>query len=77
MARYKDYNYEQSKMIPISFREQILPGTFEHTLSYLIDHELDVSIFDQRYNAPGPQVKIFSTCTWLHSLKARSLSSLR
>lgn len=50
MARYKDYNYEQSKMIPISFREQILPGTFEHTLSYLIDHELDVSIFDQRYN---------------------------
>ncbi|MFP5465822.1 MAG: transposase, partial [Gammaproteobacteria bacterium] len=50
MARYKDYNYAQSKMIPISFREQILPGTFEHTLSYLIDHELDVSIFDQRYN---------------------------
>jgi transposase len=50
MARYKDYNYEQGKMIPISFREQILPGTFEYTLSHLIDHELDVSIFDQRYN---------------------------
>lgn len=49
MARYKDYCYEQSKMIPISFRDQILPGTFEHTLSYLIDHELDLSIFDQRY----------------------------
>ena len=49
MARYKDYNYEQGKMIPISFREQILPGTFEHTLSYLIDNELDLSIFDQRY----------------------------
>ena len=50
MARYKDYNYEQGKMIPISFREQIFPGTFEYTLSHLIDHELDVSIFDQRYN---------------------------
>lgn len=50
MARYKDYNYEQGKMIPISFREQILPGTFEYTLSHLIDHELDLSIFDQRYN---------------------------
>ncbi len=49
MARYKDYCYEQGKMIPISFREQILPGTFEHTLSYLIDHELDLSVFDQRY----------------------------
>jgi transposase len=49
VARYKDYCYEQSKMIPVSFREQILPGTFEYTLSYLIDHELDLSIFDQRY----------------------------
>lgn len=36
-------------MIPISFREQILPGTFENILSYLIDNELDLSIFDQRY----------------------------
>lgn len=26
------------------------PGTFEHTLSYLIDHELDLSIFDHRYD---------------------------
>jgi|PlaIllAssembly_1097288.scaffolds.fasta_scaffold2205865_1 hypothetical protein len=50
MARYKDYCYEQGKMMPISFRDQILPGTFEHTLSYQIDHELDLSIFDQRYS---------------------------
>lgn len=49
MARYKDYCYEQGKMIPISFREQIVPGTFEHTLSHLIDHELDLSVFDARY----------------------------
>jgi transposase len=50
MARYKHYCYEQGKMIPISFREQILPGTFEYTLSYLIDHELDLSAFDERYS---------------------------
>lgn len=49
MARYKHYCYEQGKMIPVSFREQILPGTFEYTLGYLIDHELDLSVFDQRY----------------------------
>lgn len=49
MARYKNYCYEQGKMIPVSFREQILPGTFEYTLSYLIDHELDLSVFDERY----------------------------
>lgn len=49
MARYKDYCYEQAKMIPIACKDQILPGTFEYTLSYLIDHELDLSVFDARY----------------------------
>lgn len=49
MARYKDYCYEQDKFIPIAFSKQILPGTFEYTLSYLIDHEFDLSVFDQRY----------------------------
>src|SRR5712692_794019 len=49
MARYKDYSYDQHKLIPVSYEEQILPGTFEHTLNYLIDHELDLSAFDGRY----------------------------
>jgi hypothetical protein len=34
MARYKDYSYEQAKLIPISFQQQILPGSFEYTLNY-------------------------------------------
>jgi transposase len=49
MARYKDYDYKQTKLIPVSFEEQILPGTFEYTLNYLIDHEFDVSILEGRY----------------------------
>lgn len=49
MARYKDYDYSQGKFIPIHFDKQILPGTFEHTLHYLIDNEIDMSIFDSRY----------------------------
>lgn len=49
MARYKEYSYEQGKFIPIHFDKQILPGTFEYTLSYLIDEEIDLSFFDQRY----------------------------
>ena len=36
MARYKDYNYDQMKMIPLSYDKQILPGSFEYSLSYLI-----------------------------------------
>ena len=49
MARYKEYDYSQGKFIPISFDKQILPGTFEHTLHYIIDNDLDLSSFDLRY----------------------------
>jgi len=49
MARYKNYNLDQTKFIPIVFSDQIIPGTFEHTLSFLIDEHLDMSVFDARY----------------------------
>src|SRR5512147_7164 len=49
MAKYRHYDYSQSKFIPLSFDKQILPGTFEHTLHYLIDNEIDLSVFDLRY----------------------------
>ena len=48
MPRYKDYDYDQVKLLPVSYASQILPGTFEHTLNHLID-ELDLSVFDARY----------------------------
>jgi len=28
MARFKPYNYDQTELLAISFKEQILPGTF-------------------------------------------------
>jgi len=49
MARYKEYDYSQGKFIPIHFDKQILPGTFEYTLNYLIDNEIDLALFDSRY----------------------------
>jgi transposase len=49
MARYKDYNYDQMKMLPVSYEKQILPGSFEYSLSYLIDNELNLNAFDQQY----------------------------
>ena len=49
MARYRHYDYSQGKFIPIQFDRQILPGTFEYTLHYLIDNEIDLSIFELRY----------------------------
>ena len=49
MAKYKAYSYEQSKLIPIYFDEQLLPGTFEAALNHIVDKELDLSIFLDRY----------------------------
>lgn len=49
MARYKDYSYDQTKLIPIAFHRQVLPGSFEYTLNYLIDHEVDLLVFESRY----------------------------
>ena len=49
MGRFKHYDYGQMKMLPVSFEQQILPGTFEYTLNHLIDHEIDLRVFAQRY----------------------------
>jgi transposase len=49
VARYKPYSYTQGQFIPVFFSQQIQKGTFEYSLSYLIDNELDLSIFDSRF----------------------------
>lgn len=37
------------KFIPVNFSAQILPGTFEHALSALIDDDLDLSLFEAAF----------------------------
>ncbi|MCL4798825.1 MAG: IS1182 family transposase [Burkholderiales bacterium] len=49
MARYKHYDYSQARLLPVRFEEQILPGTFEHTLASVIDGRIDLSVFEARY----------------------------
>jgi hypothetical protein len=49
VAKYKPYSYAQGQFIPVFFNKQIQEGTFEYSLSYLIDNELDLSIFDNRF----------------------------
>ena len=48
MARHKEYDYSQSKFIPIHFDRQILSETFKYSLYYLIDNEIDLSFFNLR-----------------------------
>jgi transposase len=49
VAKYKPYSYAQGQFIPVFFKKQIQKGTFEYSLNYLIDNELDLSIFDSRF----------------------------
>ena len=49
MARYKDYSYEQGIMIPVDFTKQIVPGTIEHTIHWLVDNKIDLSGISSKY----------------------------
>ena len=48
MARYKRID-TSARFIAVDLERQLLPGTFEHALNWLVDHELNLSRFDERY----------------------------
>ena len=48
MARYK-YIDTSPRFIPIDLARQLLPGTFEHAVNHLLEHELDLTRFDARF----------------------------
>jgi transposase len=37
-------------LIPVSFQEQVVPGSFEYALNHIIDNHMDLSVFDERYD---------------------------
>ncbi len=49
MARYKEVD-TQPRFLPIDLARQLAPGSFEHALNHLLDHELDLSGFDARFS---------------------------
>ena len=48
MARYKHID-TSPRFLAVDLSKQLLPGSFEHALNHLIDHELDLSDFNTRY----------------------------
>ena len=48
MARYKPI-HTGLKLLPVDFDQQVIPGSFEHALCYVVDHELDLTEFHARY----------------------------
>ena len=49
MAKYKRYDYFQSMLIPVSFEQQLMPGTLEFAIHTLVETRMDISIFDDNY----------------------------
>ena len=48
MARYK-YIDTPPRLLAVDLSRQLLPGTFEHALNHLLDHAIDLSPFDARF----------------------------
>jgi len=48
MARYKAID-TSPRFLAVDLERQLLPGSFEHAVHHLLDHEFDLSLFDTRY----------------------------
>jgi hypothetical protein len=56
MPRFKHYNYKQTTMVPVCLEDQIAEGTLEFAINYLLEREMDLSIFDEKFNNIVEQV---------------------
>jgi len=85
MARYKETEKGQGLFLTVNLAEQIIPGTFEHTLNKLINEKLDLSIFDRKYynditgaTAINPRIllKIILYCYSMGIITSRKISKM-
>ena len=49
MPRFKEHDYSQGRFLSVDLGKQVQPGTFEYTVSNLIDHQIDLSVFEGKY----------------------------
>jgi transposase len=85
MARYKTTEKGQGLFLTVDLSKQILDGTFEQTLSYLINNKLDLSIFDEKYNndetgasaiSPKILLKIILYCYSMGVISSRRIAKM-
>ena len=64
MPRFKTPDYGL-KMIPVDFERQVIPGSFEHALCHLVDHEIDLAGLAARYRNDTTGAPAFSPAVLL------------
>ena len=48
MANHQLYDYKQSVIGPIFLEDQLLPGTLEYAIHYIVEDRLDMGVFNAR-----------------------------
>lgn len=48
MARYKPYDINQITLVAVSFKDQVVPGSFEYALDEIVDQHIDMTRFEAR-----------------------------
>ena len=49
MARFKHTDKSQGLFLTVNLEKQLIPGTFEWTIDYLVS-KIDISVYEQNYN---------------------------
>ncbi|MDR0375873.1 MAG: hypothetical protein LBH85_09175 [Treponema sp.] len=68
MARYKYFDKSQGLFMTVNLEDQLIPGSFEHTLNYLIDR-LDLTAFDAAFTASASRHYAVGAVQFFHSLR--------
>jgi len=85
MAHYKETEKGQGLFLTVNLSKQLVPGTYEYTLTRLIDNKLDLSIFDRKYNndytgaaaiEPRILLKIILYCYSMGIISSRKISKM-
>jgi transposase len=64
MARYKVID-TSPRFLPVDLEKQLLPGTFEHAIHHLLDHEIDLTALDARYRNDATGATAYPPATLL------------
>ncbi|MFC1890140.1 IS1182 family transposase [Thermodesulfobacteriota bacterium] len=50
MAKFKAYDYSQLVFLPVCLEDQLIPGTLEFAIHTLVETQMDMSVFEDKYN---------------------------
>lgn len=60
MPRFKNNDREQSLLVPVNYKDQLLPGTIEFAIDDIVENYIDTSIFNEKYNNDRTGAKAYA-----------------